>query len=191
VKHAVCPLTAEDPQAEAVTRWRALLGDNALFGHVNTIRYVLLMEIARIHYLRRAGLLGSALRKRWIMPVATMDLDLHRPVKPFERFEIVTQVLSWDDRWLLMRHTFRSAERTGPTIATAYVKIVIRSPSGFVEPAQVVRMVCGRDVRPPKLGADLWARFGIGRRSAVGGRARRQTRHQKGQALVEVVNMPC
>jgi hypothetical protein len=46
--------TADDPQAETVTPWRVLPWDVDLFGHMNNSRYPLLMDFARVHYLRRA-----------------------------------------------------------------------------------------------------------------------------------------
>lgn len=172
-------------------RWRGVFGDIDLFGQLNHCRYLLLMDFARLHYLRRAGFLAPALRKRWIMPVAGIDVDFYRPLKPFERFEIATQVLSWDDRWFFVRHTFRTPSRTASAIATGYAKVVVRSTSGVVEPARVTRILCGRDVQPPMLPADLRSRFGIGRRSAVPVRTTPPTRHGNGHVLVDVVDLGC
>lgn len=154
--------TADNPQAEMVTRWCVLPWDIDLFGHMTNSRYLLLMDFARLHYLRRAGLLGPAVKKRWILPVAAVNMDFRRPLKPFERFEIATQVLSWDDRWFFMRQTFRTPNRPDRTVATGYIKTIIRSPSGVVAPAHVARMVIGEDVEPPVLPNDLRARFSSG-----------------------------
>jgi acyl-CoA thioesterase FadM len=159
--------TAADPQTETVTRWCVLPWDIDFFGHMSNSRYLLLMDYARVHYLRRAGLLEPALKKRWIMPVATVNMNFHRPLAPFEKFEIVTQALSWDDRWFFMRQTFRTRTKSVRTVATGYVKTTIRSPSGVVVPAQVARMVVGQDVDPPVLPDDLWARFSIGSRAGA------------------------
>jgi len=178
--------TADDPHAGTVTRWWVLPGDVDLFGHMNNSRYLLLMDFARVHYLRRAGLLEPALKKRWIMPVAAVNVDFRRPLKPFERFEIVTQMLSWDDRWFFMRQTFRTRKRPVRTVATGYVKTIIRSPSGVVVPAQLARIVGGRDVEPPVLPDDLWARFSIGPRAAVGEHTTPQTPRNNGHSLVDV-----
>ncbi|BBZ46718.1 acyl-CoA thioesterase [Mycobacterium parmense] len=151
--------SAEDPQAQTVTRWRVLPCDIDLFGHMNNSRYALMMDFARVHYLRRAGLLTVALKQRWVIPVSAVALEFHRPLKPFQRFEISTQVLSWDDRWLFMRQTFQTREGPVRPVATGYVKTIIRSPAGSVAPAQLARLVCGRDVDPPALPDELWARF--------------------------------
>lgn len=155
----------DHPQAETATRWWVLPGDVDLFGHMNNSRYLLLMDFARVHYLRTVGLLRPALKERWIMPVAAVNVDFRRPLKPFDRFEIATQVLSWDDRWFFMRQTFRTRNQPPRTVASAYVKTAVRSPSGVVEPAELARIVTGRDTEPPMLPDELWARFGIGPRN--------------------------
>jgi acyl-CoA thioesterase FadM len=177
--------TADNPQAETVSRWRVLPVDIDLFGHMNNSRYLLLMDFARVHYLRRAGLLEPALKQRWIMPVAAVNVDFYRPLKPFERFEIVTQVLSWDDRWFFMRQTFRTRQSPVRTVATGYVKTIIRSRSGAVAPAEVARIVCDSDVQPPALPYGLRARFNIDPRTAVGEETAPQTPSTNAHPLVD------
>lgn len=179
---------ADDPLAETVTQWRVVFGDTDLFGHANNSRYLLLMALARAHYLHRAGLLKSALTNCWIMSVATVDVDFYRPLGPFEKFEIGTQVLSWDDRRFFVRQTFRSPRGT---VATGYVKVIVRSPSGVVEPARVARTLCSRDVQPPMLPAGLRSRFGVGRRSAFPVHASPHARRGSGHPLVDIVDLPC
>ena len=153
--------TADDPHAETLTRWRVMPADLDLFGHMNNGRYLMLMDFARIDYLAQMGLLGAAFRYRWTVPVGTAQVNYYRPLKPFEKFEIGTQVLSWNHRWFYMRQTFRTLGRPVRTVATAYVKTIFLSPSGQVAPTDVVRMAIGYDVEAPAMSADLWARFGV------------------------------
>lgn len=153
--------SADNPHAETLTRWRVMPGDLDLFGHMNNSRYLMLMDFGRLDYLARMGLLTTALRERWIVPVGAAQVDFHRPLKPFERFEIGTQILSWNDRWFYMRQTFRTFTRPDKAVATAYVKTIFRSPSGHVAPGDVVRMALGHDMEAPTMPADLRAKFGI------------------------------
>jgi acyl-CoA thioesterase FadM len=178
--------TVDHVQAELVTRWCVLPCDIDLFGHMNNSRYALLMDYARVHYLRSAGLLTLALKERWVMPTSMVNLDFHRPLKPFERFEIQTQLLSWDDRWIFMRQTFRTWRRPDRTVATGYVKSIIRSPSGVVAPERPVRLMCGRDVQPPALPYALWARFNTDRSSAVGGHTAPKIPRDNAHSLVDL-----
>lgn len=153
--------SAEDPQAESMTRWRVMPWDVDLFGHMNNSRYALLMDFARVDFLRRAGLLPTAWHERWVIPVSSMTLDFHRALRPFDKFEVVTQLMSWDDRWLFMRQFFRTREEPTRMVATGYVKTIIRAPSGGVSPAHVARLVTGREVARPVLSDELWARFNV------------------------------
>lgn len=178
--------TADNVQAELATRWCVLPTDIDLFGHMTNSRYALLMDYARVHYLRTAGLLTPALKERWFMPVSMVNVDFHRPLKPFERFEIATQVLSWDQRWIFMQQKFRSCQSPDRTVATGYVKTTIRSASGVVAPARAVVMMCGRDVQPPALSYALWLRFNAGPNTAVGRHTAPQTPRGKSHALVDL-----
>lgn len=168
-----------------MTRWRVLPWDVDLFGHMNNSRYALLMDYGRVDYRRRAGLLTPALKERWVIPVSTVNLDFHRPLKPFERFEILTQLLSWDKRWISMRQNFRTRQSPVRTVATGYVKSIIRSPSGVVAPARAARIMCGRDVQPPALPYALWARFNTGPHVA-GAHTAPQTPRNNGHSLVDL-----
>jgi acyl-CoA thioesterase FadM len=150
----------DNPHAETVTRWRVMPGDLDLFGHMNNSRYLMLMDFGRLDYLARMGLLATAFRQRWIVPVGTAQVDFYRSLKPFERFEIATQVLSWNDRWFFMRQTFRTLQSPPRTVATAYVKTMFRSASGHVAPDNVVRTALGHDFEAPALPDHLWLKFG-------------------------------
>jgi acyl-CoA thioesterase FadM len=90
----------------------------------------MLMDFARLDYLGRMGLVTTAFRRRWIVPVAMAQVDFYRPLKPFEKFEIGTQVLSWNHRWFYMRQTFRTRQCPYRIAATAYVKTIFCSRSG-------------------------------------------------------------
>jgi acyl-CoA thioesterase FadM len=159
--------SADNPHAETVTRWRVMPGDLDLFGHMNNSRYLMLMDFARLDYLAHMGLVTAAFRRRWIVPVGTAQVDFYRPLKPFEGFEIGTQVLSWNHRWFFMRQTFRSRQCPTRPVATAYVKTIFCSPSGHVAPKDVVRLALGHDVEAPTMPDHLWARFRLGRPAAV------------------------
>ena len=45
---------------------------------MNNSRYLLLMDYARVDYLARLGLLGTAIKKRWTIPVGSAQLKFRR-----------------------------------------------------------------------------------------------------------------
>ena len=153
--------SAVDPAAETVTKWRVLPTDIDLFGHMNNSRYLLLMDYARVDYLARLGLLGTAIKKRWTIPVGSAQLEFRRSLRPFEWFEIGTQVLSWNDRRFYIRQTFRSLSDRNRPVATGHLTVIFRSPKGTVPPAAVVRLAIQEDVIPPLLDNTTRAKFGM------------------------------
>jgi acyl-CoA thioesterase FadM len=152
---------ASDPAAEAITKWRVMPTDIDLFGHMNNSRYLLLMDYARVDYLARLGLLRTAVKNRWTIPVGSAQLDFRRSLRPFEWFEIGTQVLSWNERCFYLRQTFRSVADPDRPVATGHLTVTFRSPKGRVSPAAIVRMAVDEDVIPPLLDDSTRAKFGM------------------------------
>jgi acyl-CoA thioesterase FadM len=159
--------SADNPHAETVTRWRVMPWDLDLFGHMNNSRYLMLMDFARLDYLARMGLMTTAFRRRWIVPVAMAQVDFYRPLKPFDRFEIGTQVISWNHRWFYMRQTFRMHQCPNRIVATAHVKTIFCSRSGHVAPEDVVRMALGHVFQAPTMPDHLRVKFGLAGPAAV------------------------
>ena len=152
--------SATHPGAEAITKWRVMPTDIDLFGHMNNSRYLLLMDYARVDYLARLGLLRTAV-KSWTIPVGLAQLEFRRSLRPFEWFEIGTQVLSWNERCFYVRQTFRSAADPARPTTTGHLTVIFGSPKGRVSPAAVVRMAVDEDVIPPLLDDAHSAKFGM------------------------------
>jgi hypothetical protein len=104
-----------------------------------------LIEYARIDHLAPIGMLVKAIKNR---------LSL----KPFE---IDTQVLSWNEQYFYVRHTFRSVVDPDRPIATAYSTVRFPSCSGTAAPAAIVRLATDEHVIPPLLDDALRAEFGM------------------------------
>jgi acyl-CoA thioesterase FadM len=153
--------SADNPHVETVTRWRVMPGDLDLFGHMNNSRHLMLMDFARLDYLARMGMMSAALGRRWSVPVAMAQVGFYRALKPFERFGIGAQVLSWNHRWFYPRQTFRTAQCLNRIVATAYVKTIFCSPSGQVALKDVVRMAVGHDLPSPTMPEHVRVKFGL------------------------------
>src|SRR5262249_51228964 len=128
-----------DPLRESVTRWRVLPSDLDLFGHMTNGRYLSMMDLARIDFLVRLGMLGTVLKRRWIAPVGCAYVDFRGTLRPFERYEIRTRLVYWDHKWFYFRQDFCRVDEPGRVVGTGYVKAVFRGPSGSVTPDQVIR----------------------------------------------------
>lgn len=154
-----------DTRDTAVTHWRVLPGDIDAFGHMNNARYQTLMDLARIDFLVRCGLFRGMLRQRWTAPVGHVNLDFRKSLKPFERFELHTRLMHWDERWFYFRHEFFRAGDAARPVTTGHVKTVFvgRHPQGHgVVPTRVVvPALAGRELEAPPLPDTMRGAFGM------------------------------
>jgi acyl-CoA thioesterase FadM len=87
--------------------------------HVNNGVYLSMLDVARVDWLLRSRTVG-ALRTRGLYPVvAAQTIRYRRPLRLFERFEVETRVLGWDERAFLLRHEF---SRKHEIVAEAIVR---------------------------------------------------------------------
>ena len=148
-----------DPHATCVTQWRVLPGDIDAFGHMNNGRYQSLMDIARVDFLLRCDLVRGVVRNRWVAPVGQAHIHYRRSLKPFERFELHTRIVHWDERWFYFQHDFYRARDPGRPVCTAYVTTLFMGREGVVGTDVVVPALAGRALAPPPLGPDVRAIF--------------------------------
>ena len=148
------------PHETCITHWRVLPGDIDAFGHMNNARYPVLMDIARVDFLLRCGLFRGVVRRRWAVPVGSLHLRFRRSLKPFERFELHTRLLHWDERWFYFRHDFyRLADRSQP-VCTAHVSTLFLGRQGAVGTDVVVPALAGRPLAPPSGAEEVRHVFG-------------------------------
>ena len=113
--------------------------------HMNNSRYLLAMDLGRWDYAARSGVLGAALRRRFFPVVGSATLSFRRSLGPFERFELATRLVGWDEKWWWFEQHF---EVEGRVHAVGRVKALFRGPQGNV-PCQVLAAAVGRAGFPP------------------------------------------
>jgi acyl transferase domain-containing protein/acyl-CoA thioesterase FadM/acyl carrier protein len=158
-----------EPLSEAVTRWRVMPSDLDLFGHMNNSRYLEMMDLGRIDFLIRMGLLPDVVRNRWIVPLGGASFDFKGALKLLELYEIGTRLVGWDERWFYFRQDFRRVKEPGRPVGTGYVKTLFRGPEGNVSPARIIEQAVGHEVARPELPDDVGERFGLPRRVSLSG----------------------
>jgi acyl-CoA thioesterase FadM len=130
---------------ETVLRGRVWPNDLDLNGHMNNGRYFTVMDLGRIDFLLRAGVLQTALRHRWAPIVTSEFVRFRRSIRLFRRYDLRTRLLFWDDRWFTFEQRFES---DGRVAAVGYVRGLLRARGANVPPAEVLR-ASGIDVSPP------------------------------------------
>ena len=104
-----------------------------------THSYALLMGLARWHWLFssqfRKLALQLALRDKWV-PVTTGEIiNYRRSIRAFQKFELRTQVIYWDENRFYLKQSF---DVSGQTFVNALVEAAVRSPQGVLEPGEVL-----------------------------------------------------
>jgi acyl-CoA thioesterase FadM len=108
-------------------------------------RYFALMDLGRMDLIFRSGLLKLMLKNKWV-PVATFDTIRFRyPLKVFQRFQLKTKVVWWDDVTFYWKHTF---VRKGRVVATGYGFGTPLGSNGPVPPQKIMDQI-GQSVKKP------------------------------------------
>ena len=102
------------------TRLRVWPGDIDVLFHVNNGVYLSMLDVARVDMMLRSGAFGR-FGARGIYPVvAAQTIRYRRSLRLFERFEVETRVVGWDEQAFFVEHTFL---RRDEVVAEAVVRV--------------------------------------------------------------------
>ncbi len=90
----------------SVTTMRVHPGDLDLYRHVNNGVYLQMMDVARSNFLADLGAFGLLNERGWYPVVASSTVAYKRSLKLWDRFEIHTRVLGWDERIVYLEQAF-------------------------------------------------------------------------------------
>ncbi len=121
--------------------------------HLNNGRYLTLMDLGRFDLVIRNGLGRMMLERRWSPVLAAAMIRYRRSLNPFQRFELVTRIVSWDERWFFIEQRF---ERQGKVMAQAFVRGTFMGKEGTI-PTNRLLEATGVAVQPPPMPPSLLA----------------------------------
>jgi acyl-CoA thioesterase FadM len=134
------------PLDESVVRFTALPHDCDLNFHLNAGRTVSFMDVGRIELIARMRLLHPMLRRGWRPVGGGTVVRFRREVLPFERFDVRSRVVGWDEKWIYVEHV---VEKNGLFCAIGHMRTVIRAKSGNVPPGEVLALMKENIASPP------------------------------------------
>lgn len=134
------------PLDESVVPMRVLPTDLDANGHMNNGRYLSLMDLGRFDLTIRAGLLRAALRRGWRPVVGSILIRYRRSLDPFQRYELRTRAVCWDEKWIYLEQRF---ERDGELAAVALVKALFVGKGGSVPTREFLASVGFTADSPP------------------------------------------
>jgi acyl-CoA thioesterase FadM len=135
------------PLDESVVSFRVFPNDLDTNLHMNNGRYLTLMDLGRLDLLFRLGVVREVRRRRWNPVVASLAIRYRRSLEPWQKYELRTRLVGWDDRWFFMEQRFT---RGGELMAHAIVKALFVGPGGRVAPQELVDAT-GYQVEPPEI----------------------------------------
>ena len=89
-----------------------------------------------------------------------------RPLKPWQRYSLHSNLIGWDDKWAFMEHRFLADNRAGERkqFASVVIKGAFQGRDGVIEPEQLMQAMGVRLASPPvpqwirdwQAGEDAW-----------------------------------
>ncbi|MEJ2015731.1 MAG: thioesterase family protein [Limibacillus sp.] len=138
-------------------RFRVWPNDLDLNRHMNNGRFLTVMDLGRIDLMARMGVLGIFKKRKWMPVVAAETISFKRPLDPFERYELTSRILCWDERFLYLEQVF--VKKNGKVAARALVKAAIRAHARAVKTQEILEalQVPKRKSPPIPPGIKAWA----------------------------------
>jgi acyl-CoA thioesterase FadM len=95
---------------ESRLRFRVWPFDIDINFHLTNARYLSLCDLSRVYYMGQLGVLFKLIKKKWLPVVQSQEVSYFKQINPFARFEVVTRLTYWDDKYWYTEHKFYSGE---------------------------------------------------------------------------------
>jgi acyl-CoA thioesterase FadM len=92
--------------------------------HMNNGRYLSIADLGRWALIIRSGFVTVLRQRGWHPVVGTSKIWHRRSLMPFQRFDLTTRIIGWDEKWTYLEHRF---EGTGRHKGDLYCRIVVKT----------------------------------------------------------------
>lgn len=120
--------------------------DIDMWMELNNGRTLTLYDLGRIPLAIRTGLWDTLKRNRWGIVVAGNTTRYRRRVRAFERFEMRSRCIGWDDRWFWLEHAMFTG---GECSSHILIRGAVTSRKGMIPPPQVIKVMGVSEPSPP------------------------------------------
>ena len=132
---------------ESIVEFRVWPNDLDLNLHMNNGRYLTLMDLGRLDLIFRMGMLRHMIRQRWQPMAASVTIRFRRALKPFQKFQIRTRLVCWDEQWIFFEQRFECESRL---VARGFVRALLRGDKENVSTAKILK-VMGQNIASPPM----------------------------------------
>ena len=117
-----------NPDEETSLNFRVWISEVDL-SIMNNAAMLSITEMGRIDLAIRTGFLKHAWKNRLYFPLASISAQFRRPLKRFQKFQLKTQLIYWDEKWIYIS---QRAVREGKTIAVALAKCTVKKGTEII-----------------------------------------------------------
>ena len=130
-----------------LTPFRVLPNDLDVLGHMTNGRYFSILDLARVDLMLRSGVWPKVRALGWY-PVVTLEtLRFHRSLELWDRYEVATRVICWDDKHVFIEQGF---VRGGVQVAFGVVRArFLKRGGGTVAVAELLELAGVGGPSPP------------------------------------------
>jgi acyl-CoA thioesterase FadM len=133
----------------ATRSFRVWPSDLDIYRHMNNGIYLTIMDIGRYDQGLRTGLWQQWRKRGWYPVVVNATITFRKSLEPFQKFEVETMVIGWDDISYFLEQRF---VRNGEIYARAIMRgRFLKRPWGTLTPAEVMNVGAGWPGAEPKL----------------------------------------
>jgi acyl-CoA thioesterase FadM len=108
--------------------------------YMNNASFWTITEMGQMEFLFRTGLYKFCRRYHWSPLVGSQKMVYRKPLKRFERYQLKSKIIFYDDKWLYFEQTF---QKNNQMIANSLIKVLFRSKDGNI-PVQKILSVLGQ-----------------------------------------------
>lgn len=114
--------------------------------HMNNGRFLQIMDLARIDWLLRTGILQNALCQHRRLLLGGVIMRYIRELRVLQRYTVATRLIGWDRKFFYIEHKFET--RDGRVVAVGVVRAAQCTADGIV-PAADIAADHGQGTSPP------------------------------------------
>ncbi|MBV1927229.1 MAG: thioesterase family protein [Rhodobacteraceae bacterium] len=129
-----------------ISQHRCWPWDLDMMMELNNGRTLTLYDLGRFMAAQRVGLFKALFRNKWSMTMAGCTTRYRRRIRGFEKFEMRTRVLCWDDKFLYLEQSMW--KRDGQCASHLVMRAAVTDKNGIVAPIQAITAMGYGDATP-------------------------------------------
>jgi len=121
------------------TAFRVWPHDLDAFGHMNNGRYLQIMDVARTHWMKRAGIVAAIGKNRWAPILGGGFIRYRYSLRLWQSYRVRSRLLCWDKQWFFLEHVFIDAKNRH--VAVGISRAALRANGKWVATDKVAQEV--------------------------------------------------